>query len=61
VDIKHQKGISANKYNLGLATNYKHWIHLKNNDPVYRKQFKIPEAHQKLSNNLLKNGLNLVL
>ncbi len=38
---KHQKAISANKYNLGLASNYKHKIHLKDNSPVYRKQFKI--------------------
>jgi hypothetical protein len=33
------------KYDLGLARNYKHKIHLKNKDPVYQKQFKIPEAH----------------
>jgi hypothetical protein len=48
VDIlyKQQKAISANKYELGLATNYKNRIHLKNKDPVYRKQFKIPEAYQ---------------
>jgi hypothetical protein len=26
---KHQKAISANKYDLGLATNYGHKIHLK--------------------------------
>jgi len=33
VDIlyKHQKATSANKYDLGLATNYKHKIHLKDN------------------------------
>jgi hypothetical protein len=43
---KHLKAISANKYDLGLATNYKHKIHLKNNHPVYQKQFKIPEVHQ---------------
>ncbi len=48
IDIlyKHQKAISANKYDLGLASNFKHKIHLKDNNPVYRKQFKIPEAHQ---------------
>ncbi len=48
VDIlyKHKKAISANKYDLGLATNYKYIIHLKENSPVYRKQFKIPRAHQ---------------
>jgi len=48
IDIlyRHQKAISTNKYNLGLASNFKHKIHLKDNNPVYRKQFKIPEAHQ---------------
>ncbi len=43
---KHQEAISANNYDLCLASNYKHRIHLKDNSPVYRKQFKIPEAHQ---------------
>jgi len=39
IDIlyKHQKAISANKYDLGLASNFKHKIHLKDNNPVYRK------------------------
>jgi hypothetical protein len=43
---KHQQAISANKYDLGLATNFQHKIHLKDHAPVYRKQLKIPEAHQ---------------
>ncbi len=53
IDIlyKHQQAISVNK-------NFKHKIHLKDNNPVYRKQFKIPEAHQNLTNNRLTNGLN---
>jgi len=42
---RYQEAISIDKYDLGLAKNYKHKIHLKNEDPVYRKQFKIPEAH----------------
>ncbi len=33
---KHQKAISGNKYDLGLATNLKRKIHLKDNAPVYR-------------------------
>jgi hypothetical protein len=44
--FKHQDAISINKYDLGCAKKFTHKIHLKNNDPVYRKQFKIPEAHQ---------------
>jgi hypothetical protein len=61
VDIlyKHQKAISANKYDLGLASNYKHKIHLKDNSPVYRKQFKIPEAHQQFIEQSLEEWLKL--
>jgi phenylacetate-coenzyme A ligase PaaK-like adenylate-forming protein len=29
-----------------VPKNFTHKIHLKDNNPVYRKQFKIPEAHQ---------------
>jgi hypothetical protein len=43
---KHQDALSIDKYDLGLAKDFKHKIHLKTQDPVYRKQFKIPEAHQ---------------
>ena len=61
VDIlyKHQNAISANKYDLGLATNFKHKIHLKDNAPVYRKQFKIPEAHQNFIEQSLDEWLKL--
>jgi hypothetical protein len=47
----NQAAISANKYDLGLATNFKHRIHLKDNAPVYRKQLK----YQKLIRTLLNN------
>ncbi len=35
IDIlfKHQEAISLDKYDLGLSKNYKHKIHLKNEDP----------------------------
>jgi hypothetical protein len=48
IDIlfKHQKAISVDKFDLGRANNFTHRIYLKDNEPVYRKQFKIPEAHQ---------------
>jgi len=61
IDIlyKHQKAISVNKYDLGLAKNFKHKIHLKDNDPVYRKQFKIPEAHQNFIEQSLEEWLKL--
>jgi len=56
---KHQKAISVNKYDLGLATHYKHKIHLKDNSPVYRKQFKIPEVHQQFIEQSLDEWLKL--
>jgi hypothetical protein len=61
VDIlyKHQKAISANKYDLGLASHYKPKIHLKDNSPVYRKQFKIPEVHQQFIEQSLEEWLKL--
>jgi hypothetical protein len=61
VDIlyKHQKAISANKYDLGLDSHYKHKIHLKDNSTVYRKQFKIPEAHQQFIEQSLEEWLKL--
>jgi hypothetical protein len=48
-----------NKYDLGLAKNYKHWIHLKNENPVNRKQFKIPEAHHNFIEQTLEAWLKL--
>jgi hypothetical protein len=63
IDIlhKHQQAISVNKYDLGLATNFKHNIHLKDNDPLYQKQFKIPEAHQNFIDQSLEEWLKLGL
>jgi len=47
IDIlyKHQVAISINKMDLGCAKDFTHKIHLKDNNPGYCKQFKIPEAH----------------
>ncbi len=56
---KYQEAISVDKYDLGLARNYKHKIHLKNEDPVYRKQFKIPEAHHHFIEQTLEEWLKL--
>ncbi len=55
----HQKAISVNIYNLGLASNFKHKIHLKDNNPVYRKPFKIPEAHKNFIEQSLEEWLKL--
>jgi hypothetical protein len=61
IDILYrlQKAISVNKYDLGLASNFKHRIHLKDNNPVYRKQFKIPEAHKNFIEQSIEEWLKL--
>ncbi len=61
IDIlfKHQAAISVNKMDLGHAKNFAHKIHLKDNNPVYRKQFKIPEAHQNFIEATLDEWLKL--
>jgi hypothetical protein len=61
IDIlfKHQAAISVNKMDLGRAKNFTHKIHLKDNNPVYHKQFKIPEAHQNFIEQSLEEWLKL--
>jgi hypothetical protein len=59
IHFRHQDAISMNKYDLGLAKNYKHWIHLKNEDLVYRKQYKIPEARHNFIQQTLEEWLKL--
>jgi hypothetical protein len=56
---KHQDALSINKYDLGLAKDFKHKFLLKMQDPVYRKQFKIPEAHHQLIEQTLDEWLKL--
>jgi hypothetical protein len=56
---KHQDALSINKYDLGLAKDFKHKIHLKMQDPVYQKQFKIPEAHYQFIQQTLDEWLKL--
>ena len=43
--LKHSNALSTSKTDLGRAKHFFYKIHLKDSDPVYRKQFKIPEAH----------------
>ncbi len=61
VDIlyKHQAANSMNKMDLGRTKNFKHNKLLKDNNPVYRKQFKIPEAHQNFIETTLDEWLKL--
>ncbi len=44
--LKHFKIVSIGKYKLGRVKYFFHKIHLKDNEPVYRKQFKLPDAHR---------------
>ena len=59
--LKHHDVFSATKNDLGLASNLKHRIDLKDKEPTYRKQFPIPDAHRKeletQVNEWLKMGL----
>ena len=44
--LKNHDIFSSNKADLGRANNFEHNIRLKSSLPIYRKQFRIPEAHQ---------------
>jgi hypothetical protein len=56
---KYQDAPSIDKYDLGMAKDFKHKIHLKNQDPVYQKQFKILEAHHQFIEQTLDEWLKL--
>jgi hypothetical protein len=51
--------LSVNKMDLGLARTFTQKIHLKDNNPVYTKQIKIPEAHQSFIETTLDEWLKL--
>ncbi len=59
--LKHHDVFSVDKNDLGLASNLKHRIDLKDKEPTYRKQFPIPDAHrhelESQVNEWLKMGL----
>ena len=44
--LKNHDVFSKNKNDLGCATNATHKIHLKNDAPIYVKQFPVPEAYR---------------
>ena len=44
--MKHFQVISVKKNDLGRAKDFFHKIHMKENEPKYHKQFKIPDAHR---------------
>ena len=61
IDIlfKHKDDISIGKHHLRQAKNFQHRIHLKENNPVYRKQFKIPDSHHDFLTKEITEWLNL--
>jgi len=44
--LKHHEAISQDKFDLGRTDTLMHEIALKSNEPIYVKQFKIPDAHR---------------
>jgi hypothetical protein len=47
------------KYDLGLAKDFMHQIHLKDDQPIFRKQFNLPEAHTQFIEQSLDEWLKL--
>ena len=44
--LKYHEAVSQHKFDLGRANTLMHEITLKTKEPIYVKQFKIPEVHQ---------------
>ncbi len=57
--FKHQAAISLDRYNLGLAKDFTHRIDLKENQPIFWKQFNLPEAHTQFIEQTLDEWLKL--
>jgi hypothetical protein len=57
--LKHFSIVSIDKLDLGRVNHFFHKIHLKDNEPVYRKQFKIPDAHRPFLEESLAEWLKL--
>ena len=50
---------SKTKFDLGKANHYEHSITLKHRDPLYIKQFKIPDVHRKMLEEQVREWLKL--
>ncbi len=57
--FKHQAAISMDKYDLGLAKDFTHRIHLKDDQPIFRKQFNLLEANTQFIEQSLDKWLKL--
>ena len=58
---KCRKVISVSKIDLGQCNKYKRRLHLKDNLPVYHKQFPLKPNHQKFVEQSLKEWIKLVV
>ena len=56
---EHWETFSLSKHDLGLCKRLQHDIELKTKEPIYVKQFKIPEAHMSEVKNQLTEWLKL--
>jgi hypothetical protein len=45
--LQNHKAVSQDKFDLGRTNTLMHEIALKTEEPIYVKQFKIPDAHRK--------------
>ena len=57
--FKHRSAITIGKHNLGRANHFSYKIHLKDNSPVYWKQFKIPDSHHDFLTKVIAEWLKL--
>ena len=57
--LQNHDVFSKNKNDLGKATNATHKIHLKNDAPIYVKQFPVPEAYREQLNLQVKEWLKM--
>ena len=57
--FKYRSVISKDKSDLSMAKNFFHRIVLKDDGPVYRKQYQIPEAHTSFIEETLTEWLKL--
>jgi hypothetical protein len=51
--------MSMDKYDLGLAKDFTHRIHLKDNQPIFQKQLSLPETHTQFIEQTLDKWLKL--
>jgi hypothetical protein len=56
---KHRHIFSMNKNEIGFCSTFLHKLFMKTDEPVYVKQFKIPEAHHQYLQDQVKEWLRL--